>query len=154
MPTADVSEDPPAPAARDPGAVGLIGLGEIGQVHAVAIRRSSSARLVAVADTSAELLRPFGAQGVRGYPTADELIADPEVGTVCVCLPHHRDQRTQDDAPPGPHLPHRGGPARRELPTLARPAVTGLGGQLPGLLPGDAELDASIEPGHLADRDG
>jgi hypothetical protein len=32
------------------GAVGLIGLGEIGQVHASAIQRSRTARLVAVAD--------------------------------------------------------------------------------------------------------
>ena len=38
----------PAPAGRDPGAVGLIGLGEIGQVHAAAVRRSRSARLVAL----------------------------------------------------------------------------------------------------------
>lgn len=33
-------------------AVGLIGLGEIGQVHAAAIRRSPVARLAAVADTT------------------------------------------------------------------------------------------------------
>ena len=51
-----------------PGAVGLIGLGEIGQVHAAAIRRSRTARLVAVADTVPERLAPFEGQGVRGYP--------------------------------------------------------------------------------------
>ena len=79
----------PAPAARDPGAVGLIGLGEIGQVHAAAVRRSRSARLVAVADTVPDLLTPFEGRGVRGYPGANELIADPQVGTVCVCLPHY-----------------------------------------------------------------
>lgn len=76
----------PSPA---PGAVGLIGLGQIGQVHAAAVRASRSARLVAVADTAPELLPPFEAQGVRGYPDAAGLIADGEVGTVCVCLPHH-----------------------------------------------------------------
>src|SRR5580700_1203738 len=73
----------------DPGAIGLVGLGEIGQVHAEAVRRSATARLVAVADTAPERLPPFEAAGVRGYRDAGELIADTEVGTVSVCLPHH-----------------------------------------------------------------
>ncbi len=73
----------------DPGAVGLIGLGEIGQVHAEAVRHSATAHLVAVADTAAQLLTPFEAAGVRGYPDAENLIADQEVGTVSICLPHH-----------------------------------------------------------------
>ena len=72
-----------------PGAVGLIGLGEIGQVHAAAVQRSRKARLVAVADTAPELLVPFVTQGVRGYRDGGELIADADVGTVCVCLPHY-----------------------------------------------------------------
>jgi len=76
----------PVPA---PGAVGLIGLGEIGQVHAAAIGRSGSARLVAVADPEPELRAPFEARGIRGCRDAAELIADARVGTVCVCLPHH-----------------------------------------------------------------
>ena len=75
------------PPAR--GAVGLIGLGEIGQVHAAAVRQSRAARLVAVADTDPDLLAPFHAQGTRGYRDPGELIADAEVGTVSVCLPHH-----------------------------------------------------------------
>ena len=77
--------DPP-PA---PGAVGLIGLGQIGQVHAAGVRRSRVARLVAVADIAPELMSPFAAEGVRAYRDAGELIADPQVGTVSVCLPHH-----------------------------------------------------------------
>jgi predicted dehydrogenase len=72
----------------DPGAVGLVGLGEIGQVHAEAVRRSPAARLVAVADTAPERLPPFEAADARGYRDAGQLIADPEVGTVSVCLPH------------------------------------------------------------------
>jgi predicted dehydrogenase len=76
----------PSPA---PGAVGLVGLGEAGQVHAAAIRQSHAARLVAVADTVPELLAPFQTQGIRGYPDASELIADAEIGTVSVCLPHY-----------------------------------------------------------------
>ena len=47
------------------------------------------ARLAAVADVAPELLQPFETQGVRGYRDAGELIADAEVGTVSVCLPHH-----------------------------------------------------------------
>jgi predicted dehydrogenase len=80
----------PAAAVAGPAAaaVGLIGLGEIGQVHAAAIRRSPVAHLAAVADTAAELLQPFAAQGLPAYADADELIADPRVGTVSVCLPH------------------------------------------------------------------
>jgi predicted dehydrogenase len=75
--------------AADPGAVGLIGLGEIGQVHAAAIGRSDTARLTAVADAAPELLTPFQARGIRTYPEAGALIADARVGTVSVCLPHH-----------------------------------------------------------------
>jgi UDP-N-acetylglucosamine 3-dehydrogenase len=79
--------DTSSSAAR--GAVGLIGLGEIGQVHAAAIRRSGAVRLVAVADPVPELRAPFEAQGIRGYQEAGELIADAEVGTVSACLPHY-----------------------------------------------------------------
>lgn len=74
---------------RGAAGVGLIGLGQIGQVHAAAIRRSSAARLVAVADTAARLLQPFAAEGLPAYRDAGELIADRRVGTVSVCLPHH-----------------------------------------------------------------
>ena len=73
----------------DPGAVGLIGLGEIGQVHAAGIRLAPSAWLAAVADTAPDRLRPFAGEGVRAYREAGELIADSQVGTVSVCLPHH-----------------------------------------------------------------
>jgi predicted dehydrogenase len=76
----------PSPA---PSAIGVVGLGEIGQVHAAGIRQSRTAHLVAVADTAPELLPPFEADGVRGYRDAAALIADAEVGTVCVCLPHY-----------------------------------------------------------------
>ena len=71
------------------GAVGLIGLGEIGQVHAAAICRPRAARLAAVADTVPERLKPFVAEGVPAYPDAGDVIADPRVGIVSVCLPHH-----------------------------------------------------------------
>jgi predicted dehydrogenase len=75
----------PRPAAA---AAGVIGLGEIGQIHVAAVRKSLAARLAAVADTTAELLQPFTAEGLPAYADADALIADPGVGTVLVCLPH------------------------------------------------------------------
>jgi predicted dehydrogenase len=78
-----------SPNSPDPGAVGIIGLGEAGQVHATAVSRSGTARLVAVADTRPDLLQPFEELGVRCYPDATGLIADPRIGTVSVCLPHH-----------------------------------------------------------------
>jgi Oxidoreductase family, NAD-binding Rossmann fold len=73
----------------NPGAVGLIGLGEIGQVHAAGIRLAPAAWLAAVADTEPDRLRPYADEGVRAYREAGELIADAQVGTVSVCLPHH-----------------------------------------------------------------
>jgi predicted dehydrogenase len=76
-------------SSPDPGAVGLIGLGEAGQVHATAIRRSRTARLAAVADTDPALLEPFQAQGIRAFRDASELIADAEIGTISICLPHY-----------------------------------------------------------------
>lgn len=82
----------PNPAGREAiaQAVGVIGLGEIGQVHVAAVGKSVVARLAAVADTAAELLQPFAAGGLPAYADAAGLIADPGVGTVCVCL--HRDE--------------------------------------------------------------
>ena len=44
---------------------------------------------MAVADTVPELRAPFEAQGIRGYRDASELIADAEIGTVSICLPHY-----------------------------------------------------------------
>jgi len=80
----------PVAAALGPttAAVGVIGLGEIGQVHVAAVRKSPVARLAAVADTDADLVQPFAAEGLSAYADAFELIADPSVGTVSVCLPH------------------------------------------------------------------
>jgi hypothetical protein len=75
----------PVPADRDPGAVG--------QVHAAAVRRSRSARLVAVADTVPDLLTPFEARGVSGYPGAEELIAGYRTGPA---LSMFRDRRWRE----------------------------------------------------------
>jgi predicted dehydrogenase len=68
---------------------GLIGLGEVGAVHAEAIRAFPAAFLAAVADVDEGLVAHYSTDGTRGYASADELIADPAVRTVSICLPHH-----------------------------------------------------------------
>jgi predicted dehydrogenase len=69
--------------------IGIIGLGEIGQLHARAFAACERARLVAVADLSAELLAPAQQQfGVRGYEDHHRLLDDGAVEAVVICLPH------------------------------------------------------------------
>ena len=68
--------------------VGLLGLGEIGQVHLAGLRDSASAQLVAMCDLDAELVeRSRGDERVAA--SLDELLADDEVEIVDICLPHH-----------------------------------------------------------------
>jgi predicted dehydrogenase len=69
--------------------VGLIGLGEVGAVHAEAIRDSPVAFLAAVADVDADLAARYSTEGTHGYTSVEELLADPAVRTVSICLPHH-----------------------------------------------------------------
>jgi predicted dehydrogenase len=69
--------------------VGLIGLGDVGRVHADAIEKSRSSHLAAVADTDPSLRAPFENRGIRCYSDAQELIDDPDIATVSLCLPHH-----------------------------------------------------------------
>ncbi len=69
--------------------VGLIGLGEIGEVHAEAIHDSPIAFLAAIADLDEGLVARYSTDGTQGYARADDLIADPAVRTVSICLPHH-----------------------------------------------------------------
>ena len=83
--------------------VGLIGLGAVGRVHFDCWRKSPSARLVAVADRDARKLAGdfsasklnIGAQadtpadmgGTATYGRAEDLIADPDVEIVDICMP-------------------------------------------------------------------
>jgi len=75
-----------------PLALGLIGAGRIGQVHANALmsanaRRRRQGRLVAVADLD-ERPRP-GCYGLYGVPfvPVDEILNDPAIDAVFVCTP-------------------------------------------------------------------
>src|ERR1700712_1176601 len=69
--------------------VGVIGLGEIGQFHLRGYARASGARPVAVADLSSALVSSASTTyGTRGFGDYHELLADPEVRIVSICLPH------------------------------------------------------------------
>ncbi|MFB3827249.1 MAG: Gfo/Idh/MocA family protein [Bryobacteraceae bacterium] len=69
---------------------GLLGTGLIAPFHARAIQSSEKCRLVAAADSNPARLAEFTARyGCRGYATAEELIADPEVQVVNVLTPNH-----------------------------------------------------------------
>lgn len=70
--------------------VGLIGLGEIGQVYAEAIAGSTSARLAAVCEVDEGRI----AWATERHPVAVHrdiaaLVADPDVDVVAICLPHN-----------------------------------------------------------------
>ncbi len=70
--------------------VGVVGLGEIGQVHLKGVARSSVARLAAVADLDANLTgAAVRATGATPYADIAGLLADPTVDVVSICLPHN-----------------------------------------------------------------
>lgn len=69
--------------------VGVIGLGEIGQFHLRGYARAGGARPVAVADLDPDLVASSCAEyGARAFRDYRDLLADPEVALVSVCLPH------------------------------------------------------------------
>ena len=73
----------------DPRSVGIIGLGLMGGLHASSVERHPSSRLTAVADADPAQVEPYAKKGVRAYADAADLINDPDVGTISLCLPHH-----------------------------------------------------------------
>jgi predicted dehydrogenase len=69
--------------------VGVVGLGEVGEVHASAVQSSKTSYLAAVADVDEARREFYAAQGVAVYSTIDELLKNDAVETVSICLPHH-----------------------------------------------------------------
>lgn len=68
---------------------GVIGLGEVGKHHVAGITRLAEAELVAVADLNPQLLSQTAATtGARTYTAGEDLLADPGVEAVTLCVPH------------------------------------------------------------------
>jgi hypothetical protein len=74
--------------------VGIIGAGWMGVVHATSWQdHATRGEIVAVADVSLpraqDIAERFTGGQARAYTTAAELLADPAVEAVDICLPHH-----------------------------------------------------------------
>ena len=67
---------------------GLVGLGEIGQHHARAIRACADADLVAICDLDAELVESTREGGEAGFTDLARMLAASELEALDVCLPH------------------------------------------------------------------
>ncbi len=87
--------------------LGIIGMGEIGTVHATNIvREVPGAELVAVADTREKARESARSLGVaRFYSTPDELLADREIEAVLICTtPESHSQIMIAAAAAGKHI--------------------------------------------------
>ena len=71
--------------------VGIVGAGNIGSRHARFWSRVPGANIVAVADTHSGAAENLAGAypGAMAYADADELVADPKVQVVHVCVPTH-----------------------------------------------------------------
>lgn len=78
----------------------VIGTGFVGRVHVEAIRRLGDVELAAIADVSEELARKFGEQlGVeRAVGDYRQLLAEPEIRAVHVCVPNNMHYPVVKDA--------------------------------------------------------
>lgn len=70
--------------------IGIIGLGEIGQVHLAGYQRARGARVVAVTDVNpGRRSNTAAAAGVSERETLAALLADERVQAVSICVPHN-----------------------------------------------------------------
>jgi UDP-N-acetyl-2-amino-2-deoxyglucuronate dehydrogenase len=68
----------------------ILGCGAIGPVHAAAIAESSDATLYGVCDIVPERRAALAEQyGCKSFSSVEEVLADPGVDTVHICLPHY-----------------------------------------------------------------
>jgi predicted dehydrogenase len=79
--------------------VGVIGLGLISVAHLDGYARSPHARVVAVCDVDGARARDKAAElGAKAYTSYHELLADPDLATVDVILPHNLHHAVVADA--------------------------------------------------------
>ena len=74
--------------------VGVIGVGAMGYNHARVYYRLEEANLVAVSDVSERTLNKVCEKyDAKGYSDYEDLLKDPEIEVVSVCVPttHHHD---------------------------------------------------------------
>ncbi len=70
--------------------IGIIGLGQVGQLHLRNGLKLANAQVVAVADTSAQALAKAKALGIKQtYSDYTELLKDPKIDAVLISLPTH-----------------------------------------------------------------
>ncbi len=70
--------------------IGIVGLGNIGQLHAQSLLDGKIARgvLTAVANTSPSKLKPYQEQGLKVFGSGEELIASGEIDALLIATPH------------------------------------------------------------------
>lgn len=67
---------------------GIIGCGGIAGIHAQAIEAMESGRLEAVCDSIPERAKAFAeSHGCRWHSAPEDLMADPNIDIVCICVP-------------------------------------------------------------------
>jgi len=78
----------------------VIGTGFVGRVHVEGIRRLGEVELAGIADQSEELARSFGRQLGVERATGDyrQLLADPEIRAVHICVPNNLHHQVAADA--------------------------------------------------------
>ena len=105
-------------ADRDRIGIGLVGTGVAARMHAESLGRTSTARVVAVADIDEARARTFADEWhiPRAYGNAQDLIADAEVEAVHLCTPPYlREPLTRACAGAGKHVMAEK-PMARDLP--------------------------------------
>lgn len=69
--------------------IGIVGLGEIGQYHLLGFAQTPGVRIAAVSDLDQELASTAGKRyGANAYVSYKQLLDDPSVDVVSVCVPH------------------------------------------------------------------
>ena len=74
--------------AKEKLGVGIVGLGNISDIHAQAIKHSEFGEIVAASSSSEEKLTKFKeSYGGKGYTSYDDFLKDPDLDIVSICTP-------------------------------------------------------------------